>query len=81
MASGESPRRSTSVTDGSTGAHLRQLHYSFPQRFEGAFESLLSHFVDCMDGNYSQFIELDNLLISWLNRSLRSQTNIWQLLF
>lgn len=52
MASGESPRRSTSVTDAAHGALLRQLHHSFPQRFEGAFESLLTHFVDCMDGVY-----------------------------
>lgn len=52
MASGESPRRSTSVIDRSTGANLRQLPRSFPQRFEGAFESIISHFVDCMDGTF-----------------------------
>lgn len=52
MASGESPRRSTSVMDGSSGAQLRPLFYSFPQRFDSSFEYLITHFVDCLDGLY-----------------------------
>ncbi|XP_071162996.1 uncharacterized oxidoreductase YrbE-like isoform X2 [Mytilus edulis] len=63
MASGESPRRSTSVTDAAHGALLRQLHHSFPQRFEGAFESLLTHFVDCMDGKTKPLITKEECLL------------------
>ena len=67
MASGDSPRRSTSVIDKSTGANLRQLPHSFPQRFEGAFESIISHFVDCIDGTFQLklYIETEPTYFKW----------------
>lgn len=74
MASGESPRRSTSVTDAAHGALLRQLHHSFPQRFEGAFESLLTHFVDCMDGMHYFISRVSTLMFSFHVRGLNHRS-------
>ena len=50
MVTVENPRETTSVVDVEAGGMLRRLHYSFPQRFEKAFQLEVDHFVRCLEG-------------------------------
>ena len=46
----ENPRETTFVVDGAAGGRVRRLFYSFPQRFEKAYQLEVDHFVRCMEG-------------------------------
>ena len=52
MAQSDNPRRTTAIVDKVDGATMQPLFYSFPQRFEKAFASEISHFYDCLNGEY-----------------------------
>lgn len=63
MAMADNPRRSSYSVDYLQGSSSPPLHYSFPQRFEKAFELALAHFYSCLSGDVQPLITKEECLL------------------
>ncbi|KAK3095413.1 hypothetical protein FSP39_014378 [Pinctada imbricata] len=63
MAQSDNPRRTTAIVDKVDGATMQPLFYSFPQRFEKAFATEISHFYDCLNGDTKPLITKEECLL------------------
>ena len=62
MVRADNPRERTRVVDVASGSRVPRLFYSFPQRFEKAFQLEVDHFVRCMEGtSFCLFVSLVNV--------------------
>lgn len=64
MAMADNPRRSSYSVDYLQGSNSPPLHYSFPQRFEKAFELALAHFYSCLSGIHNTLINKTSVLLT-----------------
>ncbi|XP_056005288.1 uncharacterized oxidoreductase YrbE-like isoform X2 [Ostrea edulis] len=63
MAVADNPRRSSFCVDYLQGSNMPPLHYSFPQRFEKAFATAVSHFYSCLTGEVEPLIRKEECLL------------------
>ncbi|XP_061171800.1 uncharacterized oxidoreductase YrbE-like [Saccostrea echinata] len=63
MAVADNPRRSSFCVDYLEGSNMPPLHYSFPQRFEKAFATAVSHFYSCLAGEVKPLITKEECLM------------------
>lgn len=63
MAMADNPRRSSYSVDYLQGSSSPPLHYSFPQRFEKAFELALAHFYSCLSGDVQPLVTKEECLL------------------
>ncbi|XP_022289416.2 putative oxidoreductase YrbE [Crassostrea virginica] len=64
MAMADNPRRSSFTVDFMQGSTSPPLHYSFPQRFEKAFEMSVAHFYSCLSGEAKPLVTKDECLLT-----------------